>query len=276
MAAQSATTTPAATAPPPRFQVVFIDVGQGDAALITLDGERMLIDGGRSGSTIVARLRALGVSKLDAVVATHPDADHVGGLADVLRSFAVARIYVNGDASTTETYTDFLAVAADEPGAQVVTLRRGDTVPLGGAAFPVLNPGPLSGDTNTDSIVLDAICGSVSVLFTGDADTASEQSMLAAGVVTDVDVLKAGHHGSASSSSAPFLAQAKPEVAVISAGRTNPYGHPAAAAMTRLVAAGAEFEYTDTTAGNDSVTMNSDCVTYSFSPAPTHTVRPPG
>jgi competence protein ComEC len=257
LALGESTDAPAAsTGPLPRFQVVFIDVGQGDSALITLNGERMLIDGGRSGTLIVSRLKALNVSRLDAVVATHPDADHAGGLAGVLRAFPVSRIYVNGDVSSTETYTEFLAVAAAEPGAALTTLTRGDEVALGGMEFRVLNPGPLTADTNEDAIVLRAACGTVSVLFTADAEKKAEESMLAAGVVSDVDVLKAGHHGSNGSSSTAFLDAAKPEVAVISAGRTNSYGHPAPGAMARLAAEGAEFEYTDTTAGNDSVTMN--------------------
>ncbi len=261
--------------PLPKFQVVFIDVGQGDGALVTLNGQRMLIDGGRNGSVILSRLRSLRVDHLDAVVATHPDADHIGGLADVLSAFPVARIYVNGDSDTTATYAEFLDAAAREPNAQVITLTRGDTVPLGGVAIPVLNPGPLAGVTNTDSIVLNVACGAVSVLFTADADAAAEDAMLAAGVVTDVDVLKAGHHGSNSSSTTEFLDAAKPEVAVISAGRTNTYGHPAPAAMARIAAEGASFEYTDTTRGDDSITMNSDCITYTFSKSPTAAVRGP-
>jgi beta-lactamase superfamily II metal-dependent hydrolase len=119
-ASAPATATPTSSALS-GFQVVFLDVGQGDAELITVAGHRMLIDGGRSGATIVQRLNALGVTQLDAVVATHPDADHVGGLAAVLQEFVVDDIYVNGDSDTTESYSNFLAAAAAEPGALIHT-----------------------------------------------------------------------------------------------------------------------------------------------------------
>ncbi|MBI2766230.1 MAG: MBL fold metallo-hydrolase [Chloroflexi bacterium] len=276
----SGVTTPG---PATGFQVVFIDVGQGDATLITVGSQRLLIDGGRPEDLVTQRLQALGVTDLDAVVATHSDADHVGGLVRVLATFAVERIYVNGDPPDTQIYTDFLAAAATEPGAQVLTLSRGQSVTLGGLQLPVLNPASLSGDTNTDSVVLRLSCGTVSVQFEGDADQPAEQSMIAAGLAADVDVLKVGHHGSNTSSSLAFLQAEKPEVAVISAGLTNPYGHPAPETLARLATVGASLVRTDTTAGDDSVVMTSDCQTYSFYvtptpappvPTPTATVTP--
>ncbi|MBI5948568.1 MAG: MBL fold metallo-hydrolase [Chloroflexi bacterium] len=255
------------SSPVSSFQIVVIDVGQGDATLITVNGQRLLIDGGRSGTTIKARLQTLGITDLDAIVATHPDADHIGGLAQVLGMFKVERIYLNGDTSDTATWDTFIA-AVNVEGASVVTLRRGQNVPLGGLQIPVLHPPSLSGDSNVDSIVLQLTCGSVDVLFTGDAETASETSMLTAGVVRDVNVLKVGHHGSNSSSSLAFLQALDPEVAVISAGLNNQYGHPHAETLASLSAVGASLRYTDTTAGDDSVIMTSDCATYSFSVVP--------
>ena len=183
------------------FRVVFIDVGQGDAELVTAGGHNMLIDGGRSGATIVSRLNALHITHLDAVVATHPDADHVGGLAAVLEAYEVGDIYVNGDPGTTETYDDFLAAAAAEPGALIHTVTRGDSIPLGALSLPVLSPSARTGDTNSDSIVLRLACGPVSVLFTGDADETAEAAMLAAGLISPTTVLKAGHHGANTSTS---------------------------------------------------------------------------
>jgi len=262
--------------PVPAFTVQFFDVGQGDATLVTVNGHRLLIDGGRSSSTVVQRLQSAGVTSLDAVVATHPDADHVGGLAAVLGAFQVERVYVNGDPSETRTYDEFLTAAAAEPGAQVVILSRGQLVPLGGLLLSVLNPPSPSGDTNNDSIVLKLSCGAVSVLFTGDAEAPAEQSIILAGLATRVNVLKVGHHGSNTASSAGFVQALQPEVAVISAGRTNAYGHPAPEALARLTAVGALFEYTDTSAGDDSVTMTSDCATYWFSMPPTSAMLLPG
>lgn len=257
------------------FQVVFIDVGQGDAQLITVHGHHLLIDGGRDGPTIIRRLNSLGVTSLDAVVATHPDADHVGGLVAVLEEFQVDDIYVNGDEDTTATYAAFLAAAAAEPGALIKTLVRGDTVPLGDLSLPVLNPPARTGDTNGDSIVLRLACGSVSVLFMADAEQPAEASMLEAGLVSPVTVLKAGHHGSNTSNSLPFLQALRPEVAVISAGKTNPYGHPAPATLARLASVGASLEYTDTSGKDDSVKMTTNCSTYKFSPAPTRVTPVP-
>jgi hypothetical protein len=112
-------------------------------------------------------------------------------------------------------------------------------------------------------------CGSVDVLFTGDAEFSSKQSMLAAGLVKDIDVLKVGHHGSNSSTSLAFLQVALPEVAVISAGWNNQYGHPHPDVLSRLASVGASVVYTDTTPGDDSVVLTLDCQTYSFSSAPT-------
>lgn len=260
--------TPTAPLPPTppsqSFSVSFIDVGQGDATLITVAGERMLIDGGRSTTLVSQRLQALGVTGVDVIVATHPDADHVAGLTNVLATYAVERIYVNGNASSTQTYAGFLAAAAAEPGATLTTASRGISIPLGGLSLDVLHPGTLSGDTNEDSIVIRLTCGTVSVLLTGDAEAASEGAMSAAGVLTDVDVLRVGHHGSRTSSSAAFLAAVRPEVAIISAGRTNQYGHPHPEVIERLTAAGATILRTDTTDADDTLTMTSDCQTYAF------------
>jgi competence protein ComEC len=245
------------------FTVAFLDVGQGDAILITINGERLLIDGGASSTLALTRLQALGVTDLDAILMTHPDADHIGGLAAVLGAFTVERIYLNGGTASTDVFATFMA-AVNAEGAEITTLSRGMTVPLGGLSLPVLHPVVTStAQSNDNSLVVRLTCGSV--LFTGDAEVPAETSMLSAGLVTDVDVLKVGHHGSKSSSSLAFLQAAKPEVAVISAGRTNSYGHPATEVLDRLAIVGASLVYTDTTAADDTVVMSSDCSTYSFS-----------
>jgi beta-lactamase superfamily II metal-dependent hydrolase len=234
---------------------------------VTVDGRRLLIDSGRSGTTITQRLAALGVSDLDAVVATHPDADHVGGLAAVLAAYSVERIYVNGDPGSTATYDDFLAAAAAE-GVSPTVLRRGDRVPLGGLQLVVLSPLAVSGDTNNDSLVLRMSCGAITVQFEADAEAPAERSMLASGMTTDIDVLKVGHHGSNTASSEDFLEATRPEVAVISAGLNNQYGHPHPEIVARLEALGVQLQYTDTAAGDDTKVLTSDCRTYSFTGVP--------
>src|SRR5690606_30207335 len=135
------------------FEVLFFDVGQGDATLITVNGERLLIDSGRSASTIRARLEGHGVRDLDAILATHPDADHIGGFTEVLAMYQVERIYLSGGTSESQTYASFMAAVSSE-GAAVTTLSRGQTVSLGGLELSVLHPAGLTGDTNADSVVL--------------------------------------------------------------------------------------------------------------------------
>ena len=209
----------------------------------------------------------MGVQDLDAILATHPDADHIGGFAAVLGAFSVERVYLNGSAGSTQTWNNFMGAVTAE-GSQVTTVSRGDTIPLGGLSLPVHHPGPLSGDTNEDSAVFQLTCGSVDVLFTGDAEIPSETSMLGAGVLSDIDVLKVGHHGSSTSSSQTFLDVVRPEDGVFSAGLESQFGHPHAEVVTRLANMGVTLFYTDTTAGDDSILMTSDCQTYSFNQTP--------
>ncbi len=138
-------------------------------------------------------------------------------------------------------------------------------IAVGGLALEVLHPGALTGNTNVDSMVLLLDCGSVEVLLLGDAEGASEAEMLAANVVPDVDVAKAGHHGSRTSSSPDFLAVLQPEVAVISAGLTNRYGHPHAEVIQRFTERGTALYRTDTSGGDDTLVMTSDCQHYEIS-----------
>lgn len=249
------------------FTIYFIDVGQGDATLIVASsGERLLVDGGRSQSLIRDRLRAMGVTDLDAIAMTHPDADHIGGLIEVLEIFPVERIYLNGGDSTSRMFSDFMRLVRAE-GAEVEIVRRGDVIPLGGLSLKVLHPGSLTGDSNEDSMVLLLDCGEVEVLLTGDAETASERDMLKAGVLSDIDVLKVGHHGSRTSTSEEFLDVVRPEAGIISAARQSPYGHPHPEVLARLADASVGVMLTDTSAGADTIVMKSDCQRYEFAEA---------
>lgn len=257
-----------ATAGPPgaavaEFRVDFIDVGQGDATLVRVNGERLLIDGGRSQARIEERLRTLGVTHIDAILSTHPDADHIAGLVRVLQLYAVERVYLNGGTSSSQTYADYLTLV-ESSGAAVAVLSRGETIPLGGLELDVLHPAGITGDSNADSLVVLLRCGAVNVILTGDATIASEESMLAAGVVTPVEVLKVGHHGSNTSTGQPFLDALQPAYAVISAGMNSQYGHPHAEVVARLVAMDVEIYHTDLTPDDDTVTMTSDCATVTF------------
>jgi competence protein ComEC len=257
--------------------VHFIDVGQGDAILIDKGDTDILVDGAPTSANVLAYLQGQGVDDIDLLVATHPHADHIGGLADVLAQYQVSEIWVNGDTATTQTYQSFAAAVAAE-GATVREVTRGYTTQMDGLGLAVLDPtSQRTGDPNEDSVVFRLTCGEVSVLLTGDATSDSEASMLAAGLALDSDVLKVGHHGSSTSTSASFLAAVTPEDAVISVGAGNTYGHPAQETLDRLAATGATVYRTDL---NGTVVLMSDCSTYSIStvgappPAPESAASP--
>lgn len=228
------------------LSVSFLDVGQGDAVLVEAPGgKQMLIDGGRGGEV----LEKLGEEMpfydrtLEAVVATHPDADHIGGLTKVLDRYEVELILRSGARSDTDTFRRF-SRAVEAEGAKEVAAREGIVVKLSPeASFLVLSAGGETvSDTNDRSITGKLLYGNSSFLLTGDASAAVEASLVAAyGRSLESDVLKVGHHGSKTSSNAAFLARVSPEYTVISAGRENRYGHPHETVLERLESLGAEI-----------------------------------
>jgi beta-lactamase superfamily II metal-dependent hydrolase len=259
------TSAPTSTSQTGAFSVHFIDVGQGDAILVEAGDADILVDGGPSGSAVLSYLAGQHVPDIDLLVATHPHADHIGGLDDVLAQYDVLEVWTNGATCTSQTCQDFTAAVAAE-GAVERQIRRGYSTQFGGVTLTALDPvDPLTGDANGDSIVLRLSCGSVDVLLTGDATADSEASMLAdPSVVLDADVLKVGHHGSSTSTTNAFLDAVTPKDAVISVGAGNPYGHPAQETLDRLTAHGATVYRTDL---NGTVVLTSDCNTYSISTA---------
>lgn len=245
------------------YAAVFLDVGQGDATLlIAASGETALIDGGVSTATLTKRLGRLGVTRIDMVIATHADADHISGLPQVLMDYAVGKILWNGVTKGTQIFDAFLAAAETEPDAEVKIARRGDHFTLGNLDLEVLHPGPSadeSDDHNNQSVVIQTGCAGAWLLMPGDAEAPAEEEMEKAGVYSDIDVLHVAHHGSSSGTSAAMLAATKPEVAVISAGAENAYGHPDADVLERLDAAGSKVWRTDIGWDDDSVWMHADC-----------------
>lgn len=229
------------------LQVYYFDVGQGDSTLIrTPANQYILIDGGNNdqGTNVVKYLNALGVKTLDALVATHPDADHIGGLDDVLKALDVKSVYAPKVSHTTQTYKDFL-IAVKNEGRTIKAVSKGVKIPLTGVDATFLAPINSYGDNLNDwSAVLKVTYKNKSFLFTGDAEKASENDMLADGMNLKADVLKVGHHGSSSSTSKPFLDAIKPTYAVISTGKNN-YGHPNAGIIDRLKNAKASILRTD-------------------------------
>ena len=247
------------------LMVTWLDVGQGDAAVIQCGGQSMLIDGGKpeKSSYIYAWLQQHGLSYLDVIVATHVDADHIGGLSGALNYASVGTAYCPVTTGTTETFQSFVKYLAQR-GKQITVPTAGETFALGGAQVQILGPLHRAEDSNDNSIVLKVSFGATSFLFTGDAERAEEQDLLNAGVNLQSTVLKVGHHGSDTSTSYPFLRAVAPQYAVISVGAGNSYGHPTEAVLSRLRDAGVTTFRTDM---QGEITAVSDGQTINFSTA---------
>lgn len=221
---------------PQGLTVTFFNVGQGDSILIEgPTGVQVLVDGGPDSSAV----RELGLRlpfwdrTLDAVVATHPDKDHIGGLAEVLDRYDVGHIIEPGIENDTRAWESFVRAVEEEKGASAshVLARAGQRLDLGGGAYAdILYPDrDVSNvkDTNAGSIVMRVVYGDRAFMLTGDAPSKVEQELfLKWGYGLHADVLKAGHHGSKTSSLPDFVESVGPSVVVFSRGCDNSYGHP--------------------------------------------------
>lgn len=222
--------------------VHFIDVGQGDSALLLSGGQAVLVDAGteESGAAVVRYLKDLGVTRLYAAVATHPHADHIGGMAQVLDTFPVEHFYMGPETQNTASFSDLLD-ALQTQGIQPTIPTPGDTLAFdSGASLTFLGPADdvPDGNLNDRSLITLFQANEQKVLLMGDAEAAAEQSLLAHEPALRCDVLKVGHHGGATSSSLSFLQTIQPSVAVISCGVDNDYGHPDPQTLQNLSLAG--------------------------------------
>ncbi len=249
------------TPPPPpstSIQTHFIDVRQGDSILIDSGENEVLIDGGGKSPGVVNYIRQYVDGQLEVVVATHPHADHIGGLIEVLKDFQVEEIWLNGDTSTSKTYQEFMATVNAEKatGAKVNYAKKNDIISTGNLNLSILNPpDTLFNETNNNSIVLRLEYGKIAFLFSGDAEKEAEVNMLNTGNKFQAQILKAGHHCSRTASTKAFLAGVKPEVVICMVGEGNRYEHPHQEILTALGEIGAKIYRTDT---NGTIIVSTD------------------
>jgi competence protein ComEC len=254
---QLSCTPPADTPPPTPLQVTFIDVGQGDAIAVSCDGSSLLIDTGPAAGadSLLKTLRNLGFTRFDKLVITHPHEDHIGGLTRVLNNFAIGDVILPAIVSTTGAFTDILT-ALQNQGFKINHPAPGSSFTIGTAVGTVLAPNSAAYDSlNNYSIVIRLNYANTSFLFSGDAQTESEQEILDRGFTVRSDVLKVSHHGSTDATSTAFLKAVAPRYAVISVAKDNDYGHPHAGTLAKLNAADVRIYRTDQ---HGTITMLSD------------------
>ena len=221
----------------------------------------VIIDGGSKSPGVVTYLRDHVDGNLEVMVATHPHADHIGGLIAVLDAFQVQQIWHNGDTSESKTYAEFMNRVQSE-GAEIQIARLHNTIEAGELKLFVHHPASLEGSTNNNSIVLHLAYGDIDFLFTGDAEKEEEGQMMILSSVhlPEVEILKVGHHGSRTASSEDLLALTSPEVAIYMAGTDNRYGHPHQETISALTQVSATVYGTDTS-GTIVITTNGEIYT---------------
>lgn len=229
------------------LEIHYLDVGQGDATLILCDGHAMLIDAGDNdqGTAVQSYLESQGVTTLDYVIGTHPDADHIGGLDVVLYKFDCKTVIMPDFEKDTRTYDDVVQTMKQKRYKNTLP-EVGTVYELGSAVFTIVAPNGEYGDNANDySVGILLQHGENRFLFTGDAEEASEADMLENGIDLKADVFKAAHHGSRTANTEEFLQRVEPDYAVISCGEDNSYGHPHGEVMNRLRAMGTSVFRTD-------------------------------
>ena len=243
------------------LEIRFLNIGQGDAAIVTCDGETMVIDGGPgSEASLMNTVVKNSTESVKYLVATHPHEDHVGGVTGVLSAVPVDLILSPVLEWDTQVFHN-MTYNATRQGTPILVPNEGDEFRLGDAVITILHCWPEAWTTNDMSIVLRVDYGENSVLFTGDAEMMSEYMMIDSGLPLKADVLKVGHHGSDSSSTVEFLNAVSPKYAVISCGYGNAYGHPRRGPLSSLKLLDVTLFRTDL---QGTITMHSDGKTITF------------
>lgn len=229
----------------------YIDVGQGDSEFIEFpDGKTMLIDAGtdKYGETVVDYVKNLGYSKIDYLVGTHPHADHIGGMADVVNAFEIGNIYMPKVGTNTKTFENLLdtiqskdmIINTAKAGMNIVSSDENDY------SADILAPiKDEYDDLNNYSVVIKITYGDSKFLYMGDAEEEIEDELIGSGADVKADVIKIGHHGSNTSSSSDFVKSVGADYAVFSVGKDNDYGHPHSQTVKRWKNIGAEIYRTD-------------------------------
>lgn len=225
------------------LKIYFFDVGQADSILVMNSDKTMLIDAGNNqdGKLIVDYLNSLSISKIDYLIGTHPHEDHIGGLDNVINSFDIGTIYMPKVETNTKTFEDVLDAVSNK-NMTITSPNIGDTFNVGECECRVMAIDNDAKELNLSSIVIRMTFGNQSYLFTGDMEEENEKNIN----WPKTNVLKVSHHGSNTSSSIDFLKSVSPEIAVISVGKDNSYGHPTKTIINRLNSIGATIYRTDT------------------------------
>ena len=254
---------------PGNLEVHFLDVGQADCTLIKCDGYTMLIDAGEDdqGTKIQNYLKKQGVEKLDYLVLTHPDSDHIGSADVILTKFETGMVFISDFEKETRIYIDLFQLMKDSQ-IEYLTPEVGDIYPLGSASFQILAPNDEYEDPNNTSIALLLTHGENSFLFTGDAEKSAEKDMLDNGLNLAADVFHAGHHGSKTSNTEDFMDAVNPQYVVISCGADNSYGLPDAEVLNRFRQNGIKVYRTDE---QGTIVVSSDGRKITFNASPSET-----
>jgi len=222
------------------IKIIFLDVGQGDAILIEEGANQVLIDGGRSGRTLLEKLgenMPFWDRKIETMIVTHPDADHYGGLISVLDRYEVKNIIKTDATKDSKEWKIFEEKISNENAENIRSIYGMNIIFANGANFQTIYPFKKienSKNSNKDSVVARLDFGENSFLFTGDITSETEKLLVDSGIDVNVDVLKLAHHGSKNSSNDKFLDKTSPEDAIISVGAKNSYGHPHKEVLEKL------------------------------------------
>ena len=239
------------------LRIYYLNVGQADSTLVINNGETMLIDGGNEADSplIIQYIKRLGISKIDYIIATHPDSDHIAGLDKIILAFDVGCVYMPITNKSNKEMNELYNAIEDK---NVIHPNASDYFYLGNSKCTILNSGDTSKvSDNNSSIVLQLDYGETNCLFMGDAESEVEENV----TWNDIDILKVSHHGSKDATSLTFLEKVKPEYSIISVGKDNSHNHPSNETLSNLNAVNSTIYRTDE---NGTIILTSDGTNYHF------------